>query len=76
MHNRTSIIITHKLSTAIKLDKIVVIDNGGIIEMGNHKELLAMRGFYAKIWENSDGSNINLDQRGPFKTEGKDELLA
>lgn len=47
--NRTSIIIAHRLSTIEDADKILVIDNGKLIEMGNHKELLDLKGFYYKL---------------------------
>lgn len=46
MENRTSFIIAHRLSTVKNADKILVIDNGEIIESGNHKELIAKKGYY------------------------------
>jgi ATP-binding cassette subfamily B protein len=47
--NRTSIVIAHRLSTIQKADKIVVMENGEIIEMGNHQSLLAQNGHYKKL---------------------------
>lgn len=46
MENRTSFIIAHRLSTVKNADKILVIDNGEIIESGNHEELIAKKGYY------------------------------
>ncbi|WP_405296245.1 ABC transporter ATP-binding protein [Methanobrevibacter sp.] len=48
MENRTSFIIAHRLSTIKNADKIIVIDNGEIIEQGTHEELLALKGYYFK----------------------------
>ena len=47
--NRTSIIIAHRLSTIQKADKIIVLEQGKIIESGTHSELLAMNGHYKKL---------------------------
>jgi len=49
--NRTSIIIAHRLATIQKADKIIVMDKGEIIEMGNHQELLKQNGQYKRLFE-------------------------
>jgi ABC-type multidrug transport system fused ATPase/permease subunit len=49
MKNRTSIVIAHRLSTIANADEIIVMNNGEIIERGNHSELLALNGFYKKL---------------------------
>lgn len=46
---RTSIVIAHRLSTIKNSDMILVIDNGNIIEAGNHDQLIRLNGFYAKL---------------------------
>ena len=48
---RTSIIVAHRLSTIKHADKILVFDQGKIIESGNHQELLAQNGHYKKLYE-------------------------
>ncbi|HEV2208951.1 MAG TPA: ABC transporter ATP-binding protein [Verrucomicrobiae bacterium] len=51
MQGRTTICIAHRLSTIRKADVIVVLDNGRIVETGNHEQLLAARGLYSKLYE-------------------------
>lgn len=48
--NRTTIVIAHRLSTIQKMDRIIVMDNGQIIEDGPHAELLSQKGHYAELW--------------------------
>jgi subfamily B ATP-binding cassette protein MsbA len=48
--NRTSIIIAHRLATIKKADKIIVMEHGKIVEQGTHKELLAQKGYYSKLY--------------------------
>ena len=50
MKGRTSFIIAHRLSTIRDADHILVLDQGDIVERGNHDELLAAGGFYAKLY--------------------------
>ncbi|RLF03954.1 MAG: hypothetical protein DRJ64_07630, partial [Thermoprotei archaeon] len=48
---RTTFIIAHRLSTLRNVDKIIVLDRGGIVEMGTHDELLEKGGLYKKLYE-------------------------
>ena len=48
--NRTSIIIAHRLATIQKADKIIVMDDGKIVEQGTHKELLDKKGYYSTLY--------------------------
>lgn len=51
MKNKTSIVIAHRLSTIKNADKILVVNNGEIIEQGNHQELLNNNGFYTSLYK-------------------------
>ena len=51
MAGRTSFVIAHRLSTVLKADRIVVLDDGKIVEAGSHEELLAKGGAYRKLYE-------------------------
>jgi ATP-binding cassette subfamily B protein len=50
LEGRTAILIAHRLSTAVRADRIVVVDHGGIVEEGSHRELLAAGGEYAALF--------------------------
>ena len=58
MKGRTSIVIAHRLSTIAKLDRIIVLNNGTIVEDGTHQELLKKKGTYAKLWSHQSGGFI------------------
>ncbi|MCW5946680.1 MAG: ATP-binding cassette domain-containing protein, partial [Fimbriimonadales bacterium] len=50
MHSRTTLLIAHRLNTAARADKIVVLNKGQIVEMGSHDELVAKNGTYAGMF--------------------------
>lgn len=58
MESRTAIVIAHRLSTIQKMDRILVMEDGQIVEEGSHKELLARDGVYAKLWAHQSGGFI------------------
>jgi len=58
MEGKTSFIIAHRLSTIRNADKIIVIDNGEIIEQGTHEELLALKGYYYNTLKSQSKENI------------------
>jgi ATP-binding cassette, subfamily B, multidrug efflux pump len=63
MKGRTSFVIAHRLSTIRGAELILVMNNGSIIEMGNHAELLAKGGFYADLY-NSQFTGAYVDDQG------------
>lgn len=58
MKGRTSLVIAHRLSTIAKLDRIIVMEEGEIIEDGSHDELLTKKGRYARLWAHQSGGFI------------------
>jgi len=58
MQKRTVIVVAHRLSTIKKMNKIVVLQSGAIVEQGSHTELLAQNGTYAKLWKHQSGGFI------------------
>jgi ATP-binding cassette, subfamily B, bacterial len=58
MEGRTAIVIAHRLSTIQKMDRIIVLENGNIVEQGSHKELLHVNGTYARLWAHQSGGFI------------------
>jgi ATP-binding cassette, subfamily B, bacterial len=55
MANRTAIVIAHRLSTVRRMDRLVVLERGGIVEQGPHDVLLANGGIYASLWAHQSG---------------------
>jgi ATP-binding cassette subfamily B protein len=55
MARRTAIVIAHRLSTVRRMDELIVLDGGRIVERGSHQALLRGRGVYASLWEHQSG---------------------
>ena len=50
MRDRTCVVVAHRLTTARTADRIVVLNNGKIVETGNHATLMARQGFYHRLY--------------------------
>jgi len=61
MRNKTVIAIAHRLSTIAMMDRLVVLEQGKIVEQGTHAELIALGGVYAKLWARQSGGFIEMD---------------
>ncbi len=61
MEGKTVIAIAHRLSTIAAMDRLIVLDDGQIIEEGSHKKLLAQKGLYASLWARQSGGFIAED---------------
>ncbi len=58
MRGKTVIAIAHRLSTIARMDRLVVMDKGGIVESGTHAELIARGGLYARLWQHQTGGFV------------------
>jgi ATP-binding cassette subfamily B multidrug efflux pump len=61
MQGKTVIAIAHRLSTVARMDRLVVLEAGRIVEQGSHAELLALSGLYAKLWAHQSGGFLAED---------------
>jgi ATP-binding cassette, subfamily B, bacterial len=59
MEGRTAIVVAHRLSTVVRMDQLIVLDQGRIVEQGTHSELLDVDGTYAKLWRHQSGGFLD-----------------
>lgn len=65
MQGKTVIAIAHRLSTIARMDRIIVLDKGKIVEEGSHDALQASNGLYAKFWNRQSGGFIGVETKKP-----------
>ncbi|MCC5825237.1 ABC transporter ATP-binding protein [Alkalimonas sp.] len=61
MAGKTVIAIAHRLSTIVQMDRLIVLDEGRIVEQGTHAELVASGGIYAQLWAHQTGGFIGVE---------------
>ncbi|UTW07190.1 ABC transporter ATP-binding protein [Pseudomonas benzenivorans] len=61
MQGKTVIAIAHRLSTIARMDRLVVIDQGQIVESGSHRQLLERGGLYARLWQHQTGGFVGVE---------------
>src|SRR5688500_2380612 len=65
MEGKTVIAIAHRLSTIAALDRLIVLEEGRVIEEGSHAELLRRSGLYARLWQRQSGGFLGRDEAVP-----------
>ena len=61
---KTMLIVAHRLATIKQCDEILVMDQGEIVEKGNHEQLLAQKGLYYQLWEMQQGKfEVRRDEK-------------
>ncbi|MEM8839176.1 MAG: ABC transporter ATP-binding protein [Pseudomonadota bacterium] len=73
MDGKTVIAIAHRLSTIAAMDRLVVMNEGRIVETGKHEDLLEAKGLYARLWARQSGGFIDASEAAGFK--GKSRVL-
>jgi ATP-binding cassette subfamily B multidrug efflux pump len=65
MEGKTVVAIAHRLSTIAAMDRLIVLDQGRIVEQGDHASLLAQGGLYARLWAHQSGGFLGNEDEAP-----------
>ena len=65
MQNKTVIAIAHRLSTIAAMDRLIVMDNGKVVEQGSHEQLLKTGGIYASLWQRQTSGFLGVEELPP-----------
>ena len=76
MEGKTVIAIAHRLSTIARMDRLIVLEQGRIVEQGSHTELLALNGHYAKLWAHQSGGFLAEEAAEDIIVKATAELRA
>ncbi|HVW93319.1 MAG TPA: ABC transporter ATP-binding protein [Devosia sp.] len=76
MEGKTVIAIAHRLSTIAAMDRLIVIDQGRLVEQGTHAELIALGGEYARLWARQSGGFLEPDEDAPKPDDESDDREA
>ncbi len=61
MRDKTVLAVAHRLSTIAAMDRLIVLDEGAIVEQGNHQQLMSAGGLYARLWKRQSGGFLGVD---------------
>ncbi|MEU8176955.1 ABC transporter ATP-binding protein [Microbispora hainanensis] len=64
MEDRTALVVAHRLSTVVRMDRLIVLNRGQVVEQGSHHELLQADGTYARLWHHQSGGFL-VEQDAP-----------
>src|SRR5690606_27643555 len=76
MEGKTVIAIAHRLSTIAAMDRLIVMDQGRIVEEGRHEALVEGDGIYAQLWRRQSGGFIDCDEASPDVASAPDASSA
>ena len=76
MEGKTVVAIAHRLSTIAAMDRLIVLDNGRVVEEGDHRTLLASGGLYARLWAHQSGGFLGEESDDPVVEDAADDPLS